>query len=51
MGASLLVLSIVVPIAGLLLAFLVGGRHVERIALATIAIGFIGLIFAARLKK
>jgi formate hydrogenlyase subunit 3/multisubunit Na+/H+ antiporter MnhD subunit len=39
MGASLLVLSIVVPIAGLLLAFVAGGRHVERIALATMPIG------------
>jgi formate hydrogenlyase subunit 3/multisubunit Na+/H+ antiporter MnhD subunit len=39
MGASLLVLSIVVPIAGLLLAFVAGGRHVERIAFATMPIG------------
>jgi multicomponent Na+:H+ antiporter subunit D len=39
MGASLLVLSIVVPIAGLLPAFAVGGRHAERIALATMPIG------------
>jgi formate hydrogenlyase subunit 3/multisubunit Na+/H+ antiporter MnhD subunit len=39
MGASLLVLSIVVPVAGLLLAFVVGGRHVERIAFATMPIG------------
>jgi formate hydrogenlyase subunit 3/multisubunit Na+/H+ antiporter MnhD subunit len=39
MGASLLVLSIVVPIAGLLLAFAVGGRQAGRIALATMPIG------------
>jgi len=39
MGGSLLVLSIVVPIAGLLLAFAAGGRQVERMALATMPIG------------
>jgi multicomponent Na+:H+ antiporter subunit D len=39
MGGSLLVLSIVVPIAGLLLAFATGGRAVEGIALATMPIG------------
>jgi formate hydrogenlyase subunit 3/multisubunit Na+/H+ antiporter MnhD subunit len=39
MGWSLLVLSIVVPIAGLLLAFAAGGRQVERVALATMPIG------------
>jgi multicomponent Na+:H+ antiporter subunit D len=39
MGGALLVLSIVVPIAGLLLAFAAGGRQVERIALATMPIG------------
>lgn len=39
MGASLLVLSIVVPIVGLLLAFVAGGRQVERIALPTMPIG------------
>ena len=32
-------LSIVVPIAGLLLAFAAGGRQVERVALATMPIG------------
>jgi formate hydrogenlyase subunit 3/multisubunit Na+/H+ antiporter MnhD subunit len=37
--ASLLVLSIVVPLAGVLLAFAAGGRHVERIALATMPLG------------
>jgi formate hydrogenlyase subunit 3/multisubunit Na+/H+ antiporter MnhD subunit len=52
MGASLLVLSIVVPIAGLLLAFVVGGRHVERIALATMLIGLaIALAIAVALRQ
>jgi formate hydrogenlyase subunit 3/multisubunit Na+/H+ antiporter MnhD subunit len=37
--ASLLVLSIVIPMAGVLLAFVAGGRHVERIALATMLLG------------
>ncbi len=32
-------LSIVAPIAGLLLAFVVGGRQVERVALATMPVG------------
>jgi multicomponent Na+:H+ antiporter subunit D len=35
----LLVLSIVVPVAGILLAVVVGGRHVERIAFAIILLG------------
>ena len=39
MGGSLLVLSIVVPIAGLLLAFAAGGRTGESVALATMPIG------------
>jgi multicomponent Na+:H+ antiporter subunit D len=38
MDGSLLVLSIIVPVVGLLLAF-VGGRWVERIALATMPVG------------
>jgi formate hydrogenlyase subunit 3/multisubunit Na+/H+ antiporter MnhD subunit len=37
--APLLVLSIVVPMAGVLLAFAAGGHHVERIALATMPLG------------
>jgi len=36
----LLVLSLVVPVAGVLLAFVAGGRHVERVALATMPLGF-----------
>jgi multicomponent Na+:H+ antiporter subunit D len=39
-GGSLLVLSIVVPVAGILLAFVVGGRHIKRIAFAIILLGF-----------
>src|SRR5579864_4771123 len=35
-GGFLLVLSIMVPTAGVLLAFVIGGRHIERIAIATI---------------
>jgi len=51
MGASLLVLSIVVPIVGLLLGFVAGGRQVERIALATMPIGLaiaVGVAVAMR---
>ena len=38
-GGFLLVLSIVVPVAGVLLAFVAGGRHVERVALAIMPLG------------
>ena len=38
-GGFLLVLSIVVPVAGALLAFAAGGRQVERIALGTMPLG------------
>ena len=38
-GGFLLVLAIVVPVAGVLLAFTAGGRHVERIVLATMPLG------------
>jgi len=51
MGPSLLVLSIAVPIVGLLLAFVVGGRQVERIVLATMPIGLaiaVGVAVATR---
>lgn len=37
--APLLVLSIVVPLAAVLVAFAAGGRHVERIALVTMPLG------------
>jgi formate hydrogenlyase subunit 3/multisubunit Na+/H+ antiporter MnhD subunit len=38
-GGFLLVLSIVVPLGGALLAFAAGGRHLERVALATLPVG------------
>jgi multicomponent Na+:H+ antiporter subunit D len=38
-GGFLLVLAIVVPLAGVLLAFAAGGRHVERIAFGTMPLG------------
>lgn len=38
-GGALLVLAIVLPVAGVLLAFAAGGRSVERIALATMPPG------------
>src|SRR5262249_61581816 len=38
-GGFLLVLSIVVPLAGALLAFAAGGRNLERVALATLPVG------------
>jgi multicomponent Na+:H+ antiporter subunit D len=38
-GAFLLVLSLIVPVAAVLLAFAAGGRHVERIAFATMPFG------------
>jgi multicomponent Na+:H+ antiporter subunit D len=38
-GGFLLVLSIVVPVAGALLAVAAGGRHVERIALMALVLG------------
>src|SRR5262245_44363182 len=39
-GGFLLVLALVLPVAGVLLAFVAGGRHVERVALATMPLGF-----------
>ena len=35
----LLVLAIVLPVAGVLLSFVIGGRHAERIALALMPVG------------
>ena len=43
-GGSLLVLSLAVPVAGILLAFIAGGRHVERVAFAAMALGFANTI-------
>jgi formate hydrogenlyase subunit 3/multisubunit Na+/H+ antiporter MnhD subunit len=38
-GGVLLVLALVVPVASVLIAFVAGGRHVERVALATVPVG------------
>jgi multicomponent Na+:H+ antiporter subunit D len=40
-GGALLVLAILVPVAAMLLAAAAGGRHVERIALATVPVGLV----------
>ncbi len=50
-GGFLLVLSLVVPLAGVLLAFLFGGRQVERIALGTMPLGLaiaVAIVIAMR---
>ena len=44
-GGALLVLALVLPVAGLLLAFVAGGRGAERIVLATLPLG-LGLAIA-----
>jgi formate hydrogenlyase subunit 3/multisubunit Na+/H+ antiporter MnhD subunit len=46
-GGFLLVLSLAVPMAGVLLAFVTGGRHVERVALATMLLGLVIAIAVA----
>ena len=38
-GGSLLVLAVVLPVFGVLLALLLGGRHAERVALAVMPLG------------
>jgi formate hydrogenlyase subunit 3/multisubunit Na+/H+ antiporter MnhD subunit len=38
-GGALLVLALVLPVVGLLLAFAAGGRHAERLVLATLPLG------------
>ena len=51
-GAFLLVLALVVPVVGVLLAFVAGGRHVERIALATMPLGLaIAVAIAVALRR
>src|SRR5262249_8631553 len=40
-GGSLLVLALVLPVASMLLAFAAGGRHAERIVLATLPLGLV----------
>ena len=50
-GGFLMVQSLALPVAGILLAFVVGGRYVERIALAVMALSFantIAILFALR---
>jgi multicomponent Na+:H+ antiporter subunit D len=43
-GSLLLVLSLVVPVGAILLAFVIGGRHVERVAFVAMAFGFANTI-------
>lgn len=43
-GGFLLVLSLAVPIAGILLAFVAGGRYVERVAFAAMALSLANTI-------
>src|SRR5262245_40608180 len=51
-GGSLLVLAIVAPMVGVLLAFACGGRHAERIAHATLAASLgIALAIAATMPR
>jgi formate hydrogenlyase subunit 3/multisubunit Na+/H+ antiporter MnhD subunit len=40
-AGALLVLALVLPVAGLLLAFVAGGRHAERIVLGTLPLGVV----------
>lgn len=44
-GGSLLVLAIALPVAGTLLAIVLGGRHAERVVLASLPVG-LGLAIA-----
>ena len=39
-GGYLLVLAIILPVIGILLSLVIGGRHPERIALALMPVGF-----------
>ena len=51
-GGSLLVLAIVAPMVGVLLAFACGGRHAERIAYATMAVSLgIAVAIAAAMPR
>ena len=51
-GAFLLVLALVVPVVGVLLAFVAGGRHAERVALATLPLGLaIAVAIAVMLRR
>ena len=48
-GGYLLVLAIIVPVIGMLLSLVVGGRHAERIALALMPAG-LGLSLAIAIE-
>ena len=48
-GGYLLVLAIIVPVIGMLLSLVIGGRHAERIALALMPAG-LGLSFAIAIE-
>ena len=51
-GAFLLVLALVVPVVSVLIAFVAGGRHAERIALATMPLGLaIAVAIAVMLRR
>jgi len=51
-GAFLLVLALVVPVVSVLVAFVAGGRHAERIALATMPLGLaIAVAIAVMLRR
>ena len=51
-GAFLLVLALVVPVVSVLIAFVAGGRHAERIALATLPLGLaIAIAIAVTLRR
>jgi len=45
---GLLILVLALPVAALLLAFLAGGRHVERIALVAVAVGAVLTVVVVR---
>lgn len=47
LGGHWLVLALIAPIAGLLLAVLLGGRHAQRVAMTTIALGTIATMAVA----
>ncbi len=47
LGGTLLVLPVLLPLAGLLLALAFGGRHTARIARAAIALGLLAAVAIA----
>ena len=51
-GGSLLVLALILPVGGMLAAFVLGGRAAERIALATLGFGaLLALLVAAAVYR